>query len=149
MDIRPRGKSIVDRMLQTVRAKELANVVTRKGYMRLMDLLTCQGYDDFAQIGSGTWVNMGDAARRAAELGDDLIYRIVLNVDGKIDVTCLGLESVDAVADGTYDDVHVLPSWVQERLALLMMTKADPPTHEVEGIGRRINQTIFWVYAPK
>ena len=39
-----------------------------------------------------------------------------------------------------------LPQWMQEKVALLMMTSSIPPTVDVEMVGRRINQNTFWVY---
>jgi hypothetical protein len=39
-----------------------------------------------------------------------------------------------------------LPQWMQEKVALLMMTSTDPPTVPVEGIGKRISENTFWVY---
>ena len=38
------------------------------------------------------------------------------------------------------------PTWVQERIAVLMMTNDTPPTEPVEGVGHRIDANTFWVY---
>lgn len=78
---------------------------------------------------------------------DDNIYRIRLMVDG-IEVICFGLESVDSKLRGHYDGVDDLPDWVKERLAVLMVLDSTPPTGELEGVGRRISEKVFWVYAP-
>jgi len=82
-----------------------------------------------------------------ATLNDDNVYRIGVFPDG-VDVLCFGLESVDSRLSGHYDDVHALPKWVQERLALLNMIPPTPPTSTVEGIGRRISAHVYWVFAP-
>ena len=79
---------------------------------------------------------------------DDNIFRVSVYQDG-VDVMCLGLERVDSSIDGYYDCPDDLPDWVQERLAILMMFDATPPTPEVEGIGRRISESVFWLYAPE
>lgn len=78
---------------------------------------------------------------------DDTIYRVSIFPDG-VDVMCLGVEKVDSQIDGHYDRPDQLPDWVQERLAILMMMDATPPTTEVGGVGRRISTHIYWVYTP-
>ena len=78
---------------------------------------------------------------------DDNIYRVSVFPDG-VDVVCFGLESVDSQLEGHYDDANHLPNWVKERLAVLNMIPATPPTNEVEGVGRRISGHVYWVFAP-
>lgn len=78
---------------------------------------------------------------------DDNTYRIRLMEKG-IEVVCFGLESVDSKLEGHYDGVDDLPDWVKERLAVLMVLDSTPPTGELEGVGRRISEKVFWVYAP-
>ena len=75
---------------------------------------------------------------------DDSIYRVSVCPDG-VDVVCFGM-GVDTIHDGHYINVDVLPKWVQERLAVLMMMTYTPPTEEVEGVGRRISRDVYWVY---
>lgn len=77
---------------------------------------------------------------------DDCIYRVSVCPDG-VDVVCFGM-GVDTVHDGHYINADVLPKWVQERLAVLMMMTPTPPTEEVEGVGRRISRDVYWVYKP-
>ena len=77
---------------------------------------------------------------------DDSIYRVSVCPDG-VDVVCFGM-GVDTIHDGHYINVDVLPKWVQERLAVLMMMTSTPPTEEVEGVGRRISRDVYWVYKP-
>jgi hypothetical protein len=77
---------------------------------------------------------------------DDHIYRVSVCPDG-VDVICFGL-GVDTTHDAHYINVDVLPKWVQERLAVLMMMTYTPPTEEVEGVGRRISRDVYWVYKP-
>jgi hypothetical protein len=80
------------------------------------------------------------------QISDDSIYRVSVCPDG-VDVVCFGL-GVDTIHDGHYINVDVLPKWVQERLAVLMMMTHTPPTEEVEGVGRRISRDVYWVYKP-
>jgi hypothetical protein len=79
-------------------------------------------------------------------MNDDNIYRVSICTDG-VDVVCFGL-GIDTVHDGHYINADVLPKWVQERLAVLMMMTYTPPTEEVEGVGRRISRDVYWVYKP-
>jgi len=77
---------------------------------------------------------------------DNHIYRVSICPDG-VDVVCFGL-GIDTIHDGHYINADVLPKWVQERLAVLMMMTYTPPTEEVEGVGRRISRDVYWVYKP-
>ena len=80
------------------------------------------------------------------QISDDSIYRVSVCPDG-VDVVCFGM-GVDSIHDGHYINSDVLPKWVQERLAVLMMMTSTPPTEEVEGVGRRISRDVYWVYKP-
>jgi hypothetical protein len=53
---------------------------------------------------------------------------------------------LDSDVEDTYSGLDKLPQWMQEKVALLMMTSTDPPTVPVEGIGKRISENTFWVY---
>lgn len=79
---------------------------------------------------------------------DDNIYRVSIYPNG-VSVVCFGLARVDSRCEGFYNSVDDLPKWVQERLAVLMITSTETPTAEVEGVGRRISSSTFWVYAPE
>lgn len=77
---------------------------------------------------------------------DDKIYRVHIGDDG-VSIFCFGINMLDPQAEGEYDSVDDLPKWVQDRIAVLMITPAEPPTYEVEGVGRRIDENVYWVYA--
>ena len=90
----------------------------------------------------GNWV--GD---NGGVILDDNIYRITIADDKEqVSVVCLGIDRLDTPLDDTYPSVDVLPLWVQERLAVLMLLSAVPPTDDVENIGRRISVNRYWVY---
>ncbi len=78
---------------------------------------------------------------------DDTMYRVMVDV-GKncIRVQCIGMYCVDNTLDGSYSGMEKLPQWMQEKVALLMMTSSTPPIQEVTGIGQRISEDTFWVY---
>ena len=80
---------------------------------------------------------------------DNKIYRVYIDNASKcVKITCFGVNGIDNEVEGWYDCVEALPQWLQEKLALLMMTTHVPPTHEVDNVGRRIEEDIFWVYHP-
>jgi hypothetical protein len=84
----------------------------------------------------------------AMEIHDDKIYRVGL-FPNEIDVLCLGLLPSDSFVEGHYTNPDELPVWMQERLAVLMMMSAEPPTVELKGVGRRISSHVYWVYEPE
>jgi hypothetical protein len=78
---------------------------------------------------------------------DDNIYRVSIdNTTKQVEVVCIGMDSVDSEAEGVYSSVDELPEWAQERVAVLMLCDPTPPTQEVEGVGRRIDRDVYWVY---
>ena len=87
--------------------------------------------------------------REAGQLPDDNnIYRVSMENLPRIIIMCLGDGYVDSVCDGEYYGLDALPNWVKERIAVLMLCSATPPMPTVDGVGRRINEHIFWVFAP-
>ena len=81
------------------------------------------------------------------EICDNKNYRVSIHpTTNKVDILCFGLEAIDASALGLYDSIHDTPMWVQERVAVLMLTSGTPPTEPVEGVGRRIDSNTYWVY---
>jgi hypothetical protein len=98
-------------------------------------------------VASGGWAHMTMVTPERSTVPDDKTYRVRVYADG-IDVVCFGLESVDSALEGHYDRVDDLPDWVKERLAVLMVLDSTPPTGELAGVGRRISESVFWVYAP-
>lgn len=75
--------------------------------------------------------------------GLENVYRVLIG--DPIEVVCLGIDSVDKEAEGTYADMSELPAWMQERVAVLSMMKVDPPQTKVEGIGMRVDESVYWV----
>ena len=81
------------------------------------------------------------------ELNDDRLYRITISETTKhVEVMCFGMDSVDVDAEGVYNSVHDLPSWMQARLSTLMMLHDPPPITDVEGVGSRMGPSLYWVY---
>ena len=88
------------------------------------------------------------AAPLFSRMDDNNAYRIDVRSNGRVEVLCFGIESIDTELEGYYDSLQDLPKWVQERIALLSMLKSEPPTEDVEGVGRRISESTYWVYKP-
>jgi hypothetical protein len=77
---------------------------------------------------------------------DDNIYRVCVDPETNIvEIQCIGINRLDTALEDNYVSVDALPEWVQKKLALLMMTSPVPPTHGVEGVGRRMEKNIYWV----
>lgn len=79
--------------------------------------------------------------------GYDTMYRVMVD-DGKncVRVQCIGMYCLDSDVEDTYSGLEKLPQWMQEKVALLMMTPLDKPTSEVEAVGRRIDDNVYWIF---
>ena len=81
---------------------------------------------------------------------DDSIYRIYINPHTNVtELSCIGIE-VDRThwhpGKAEYTSADDLPMWMQEKIALLMMTPLDKPTVAIEGVGKRIDANVYWVF---
>ena len=75
------------------------------------------------------------------------IYRITIHDDSTVSTGCYDLlENFAPELKLSYDSVDDLPSWVQDKLAVLMLFDPAKQNQEVENVGRRINKYIFWVF---
>jgi hypothetical protein len=134
----PTGKRITpDKMVRKILAGEIHRKELK--LVAVFDTYQADGYN--IQM-------MGPAIRSDDGVYDDNVYRVSIFPDG-VDVIGFGLFGVDSFFEGHYSRPDDLPEWVKERLAVLMITSATPPTQEVEGVGRRISSHVFWVYAPE
>jgi len=77
-----------------------------------------------------------------------VIYRLKLSDSTKsVDVDWYDLqENFAPELKRVYDSVHELPQWVQEKLSVLMVLDPTKINHNIDGVGRRINKDIFWVF---
>lgn len=81
-------------------------------------------------------------------ISDNNCYRVTVDpTTGVVVVMSFDIDCVDASALGVYNTINDTPTWVQERIATLMMVDPTPPTEEVNGVGHRIDKTTYWVYA--
>ena len=79
-------------------------------------------------------------------VSEDSVYRIQITPEYAVRMMCFGMPTIDADEDGVYASVDDLPKWVRDRLAVLSLVSCTPPTQEIEGVGRRISESIYWVY---
>jgi hypothetical protein len=122
--------------------KILAREVHRK------ELASVLRFDVYRANGHEAHGINAELATRSRLSNDDNVYRVSIFPDG-VDVIAFGLFGVDSFYEGHYSRPDDLPEWVKERLAVLMIMSATPPTQDVEGVGRRISSHVFWVYAPE
>ena len=106
---------------------------------------------DMITLLPSTGIDLGNTYDKLKMITDQpasTIYRIHIDSDNAVDVTCIGLESIDSALEGTYDSLDELPEWVQGRIAVLSMLSATPPTQDIPSVGRRITNRTYWVYKP-
>jgi hypothetical protein len=76
-----------------------------------------------------------------------LIYRVEFDYADRPEIQSLNYAlDISPEREGVYESLKDLPQWMQDRLHVLSTFPSKPPTVEVEGIGRRIEEHIFWVY---
>lgn len=123
------------------------NTPNTKLMLKYSDILTA-----FGSKGIGIDLSQGAVGKIIAQMTlcpQDLVYRVNVAYDeGAVSVISFGIENVDSDEDATYDSIQELPQWMQERIAVLSMMSHEPPTENVEGVGRRISKSVYWVYKP-
>ena len=86
--------------------------------------------------------------RMLQDMHDDDIYRINIAYPNRIELICFGMDKLDVGIEGVYDNINSLPNWIQERLSVLsMLPPSSTGDNDVDGIGRRISERVYWVYA--
>ena len=86
--------------------------------------------------------------RRWAHMAGRTIYRVDTRKQ-HVEVRAWGIgESTHIVAREImrYDNVQVLPEWMQRKIATLMIFDPAQVNDESKGLGRRISKGTFWLY---
>jgi hypothetical protein len=78
----------------------------------------------------------------------DRVWR-VSQEDGLVTTSYIGFVKMKGERTKTYSTLDKAPNWIQDRVAVLRMMPQDPNTSIVNGVGRRIDETTFWVVAPE
>jgi hypothetical protein len=76
------------------------------------------------------------------------VLRVAFRPEGEwqIEVTAFELDPAQFGLDQWYRTVDNMPQWIQNKLRKLQIMQPPPPTHDIEGIGRRMGTHVFWVY---
>ena len=75
------------------------------------------------------------------------VYRIRIHEDSSVETTCYDmLDNFKPELDNHYGHIDDLPSWVQDKLAVLMLLDHKVRNEEVKDVGRRISEDVFWVF---
>ena len=76
-----------------------------------------------------------------------ITYRIEFDSERRPHVESLNYAlDIDPLQEGIYESLEALPKWVQDKLHVLSTFSSKPPTIDVAGLGRRIEEHIFWVH---
>jgi len=84
---------------------------------------------------------------KADDQEPDIIYRVYVDPNlGDAKVMAVGMVGVNTTdpLEGHYERASDLPEWIQEKIAVLSLLI--PPDGPIEGVGRRIDRNVFWVY---
>jgi len=74
-------------------------------------------------------------------------YRIKIYDDSSVETTCYDmLDNFKPELDNHYNHLDDLPSWVQNKLAVLMLLDHNVNNEEIKDVGRRISEGIYWVF---
>lgn len=86
-------------------------------------------------------------ARYMNMIGDKPIYRVCVNDDTTVNIICYDmLENFAPELNSYYSGVDDLPDWAQRKLAVLSLLDPNEANKEVEGVGKRIGEHIFWLF---
>ena len=78
---------------------------------------------------------------------DHPTYRIKIYDDSSVETTCYDmLDNFKPELDNHYNHLDDLPSWVQNKLAVLMLLDHNVNNEEIKDVGRRISEGIYWVF---
>jgi hypothetical protein len=76
------------------------------------------------------------------------IYRVSIHDrTGKVDISCYDLlENFAPELKSMYNNVNDMPTWAQERIAVLMLLDPHTINNDVANVGRRISRNVYWLY---
>lgn len=76
----------------------------------------------------------------------DTVHRVSVRGDtSTVDILTLGMGRVDGLLDGVYT-MDQLPTHIKEKLAVLSIYDPTPPNESIKGVGKRINESVYWIY---
>lgn len=78
----------------------------------------------------------------------DRIWRLSQDERG-VHLSYIGFVKIESYVTKHYSTLDKTPDWVQDRVAVLRMMPKDPNTSVIFGVGRRIDETTFWIIQPE
>lgn len=72
---------------------------------------------------------------------DEELWRVKVTAS-RVTALYVGLESKPGIS---VKNLLGLPEWMQQRVTVLSMLTQRPPTEPIEGVGRRITDTVYWI----
>ena len=77
------------------------------------------------------------------------VHRVFIRPDkSAIEIINFDVFPIETNVSGLYIDETQLPDWVKRKLsALLFCNWEKSPTHDIDGVGRRIDEHTFWIYS--
>ena len=91
------------------------------------------------------WVDM---LHMVCEPYEDYIWRVVVSPDRSVVTNYIGYCPIDTEPRVEYQSFENLPEWVKDRIAVLNMMPPNPTDSVVFGVGRRVDETTWWVVEP-
>lgn len=79
---------------------------------------------------------------------EDRIWRLSQTKNGIL-MSYIGFVKIESDVTKQYPTLDKAPDWVQDRVAVLRMMPKDPNTSVIFGVGRRIDETTFWIIQPE
>ena len=86
-----------------------------------------------------------DMLRMVCEPHEDYIWRVWIEPNGSVRVSYIGHCPIDTPRKAVYQTFESLPEWMKDRLAVLNMMPPNPTDSVVFGVGRRVDETTWWV----
>tara|TARA_R110000744_G_scaffold360502_1_gene468023 strand:+ start:3532 stop:3780 length:249 start_codon:yes stop_codon:yes gene_type:complete len=65
-----------------------------------------------------------------------------------INARAVEIENLFEEGESTVMGITELPAWMTSHLNMLCRLPDGPPNNVIEGVGRKISPTIYWLYKP-
>jgi len=72
-------------------------------------------------------------------------WRVEIKPSGAVELLHIGMEGRKYPNTTVYPTEDDVPEWVADRLSMLRMLTDSDPTSYVNGVGRRVNEKVFWI----
>lgn len=83
------------------------------------------------------------------DIAIDYVWRVEVRGNDSVKLEYIGYIPIPGDRVKVYSTLDKAPEWVQDRLAVLRLMKADPIESAVYGVGRRVAENSFWIVLPR